>query len=119
MEGFSIDHLSPEAVAALVDGELSRKAEHRAHVHLTNCSQCRAEVKQQREAAQRLQEDSFDMCASGSLIQKLISIPETCPDDHDVPELQKHYGINSDGYRRPETLTDAVDLLVRRLSRKN
>lgn len=119
MAGLSIDHLSPEAVAALVDGELSRKAQHRAHVHLINCPQCRDEVRLQREAARRLQEDRFDMCASGSLIQRLKSIPETCPDDCDVPELQKHYGITSDGCRRPETLTDAVDLLVRRLGRKN
>lgn len=119
MDGFSIDHLSPEAIAALVDGELSPKAQRRAQVHLINCPQCRREVQLQREAAQRLAEDAFDMCASGSLIQKLKSIPETCPDDRDVPELQKHYGIATDGCRRPETLTDAVDLLVRRLGRKN
>lgn len=119
MDGLSIDHLSPEAIAALVDGELSHKAQQRACIHLSGCDVCRREVCVQQEASQRFRENVWDVCASGSLIERLKSIPETCPDDREVPELHKHYGIATDGCRRPETITDAVDLLVRRISRRN
>ena len=74
----SVDHLSTEAIAALVDGELSRRAEHRAKIHLVHCESCRAEVRAQRSAAHRLRE-------------------------------------HVDGCRRPETLVDRVDLLLRKL----
>ena len=119
MDGMCIDHLSFEAIAALVDGELSHKAEHRAKLHLVHCSSCREEVHIQREASQRLRADQWDACASGSLIERLKSIPDNCPDDSDIPEHEKHYGIARDGCRRPETFTDYMDLLVRRIGRKN
>ena len=40
----SVEHLSLEAVAAFVDGELTPLAMHRARVHLVHCEECRAEV---------------------------------------------------------------------------
>lgn len=48
----SVEHLSLEAVAAFVDGELTPLAMHRARVHLVHCEECRAEVAQQRRASE-------------------------------------------------------------------
>lgn len=110
--GLSVEHLSPEAIAALVDGELTSRAEHRAKVHLVHCQACREEVQQQRDAAQRLRED-IEVHASGSLIERLTRIPECCPDQ---PPTQR-FGV--DGCRRPETIVDGVDLFIRRIARRS
>ena len=54
-DGFSsVEHLSAAAVTALVDNELSARAEHRAKVHLVHCDECRDEVRRQRQAAEAL-----------------------------------------------------------------
>lgn len=112
LHGLSVDHLSPEAVAALVDGELSTKAEHRAKVHLVHCNDCRDEVRRQREAAERLRDDC-GLKASGSLIERLTRIPaEMQP----RPAKTSRFGV--DGCRRPETIIDGVDLMLRRFQRK-
>lgn len=111
-ESLSVEHLSPEAMAALVDGELSRRAEHRAKVHLVHCSQCRDEVTEQRRAAERLRDDC-GVHASGSLIERLTKIPECCEDHHN----DRAFGVS--GRRRPETLSDSVDLFIRRIQRKS
>lgn len=68
----AVDHLGPEAVAALVDGELETQARERAHSHITNCMECRAEVERQRTAASRLREcDAEDVHIPASLLSKL------------------------------------------------
>lgn len=110
--GLSIDHLSPEAIAALVDEELPRKAEHRAKVHLVHCKYCRDEVNAQRQAASRLREHATDVQPPMSLLDRLRRIPEEC--DH--ADDQHHFGI--DGRRRPQGITDRVDLMIRKLGRR-
>ncbi|EEI17426.1 hypothetical protein [Corynebacterium lipophiloflavum] len=75
---FSTEHLSPEAVAAFADQELSESALHRARVHVVLCEECRAEVNHQRAAAEHLRCCNADdsVRAPRSLVQKLAEMPE-------------------------------------------
>jgi anti-sigma factor RsiW len=73
-------HLAQEAVAALVDGELSGGAAARAARHLTGCVQCRMAVAAQREAKAALQHDD-GLDVPGDLLSRLKAIPFTA----DVP----------------------------------
>lgn len=72
----SIDHLNYEAVAALIDDELSPTALHRAHQHLALCPDCRREVAQQRAAAEAVREHNTDGClrAPRSLVERLAHL---------------------------------------------
>ena len=75
----SVEHLSTEAVAAFVDGELSPGATHRAKVHLVHCAECRNEVAVQRRAAAALRQAhqaDAALCAPTSLVARLTSIAE-------------------------------------------
>lgn len=69
-------HLAQEALAALVDGELSGGAAGRAARHLTGCLQCRLAVQAQREAKDALH-DSDDVVVPGDLLSRLRAIPFT------------------------------------------
>ncbi len=73
-------HLAQEAIAALVDGELSGGAAGRAARHLGGCAQCRMAVAAQREAKAALQQDE-DVAVPGDLLSRLKAIPFTA----DVP----------------------------------
>jgi hypothetical protein len=73
-------HLAQEAIAALVDGELSGGAAGRAARHLGGCLQCRMAVAAQREAKAALQHDD-DVAVPGALLSRLKAIPFTA----DVP----------------------------------
>jgi hypothetical protein len=73
-------HLAQEAIAALVDGELSGGAAGRAARHLGGCVQCRMAVAAQREAKAALQRD-VDLAVPGDLLSRLKAIPFTA----DVP----------------------------------
>jgi hypothetical protein len=73
-------HLAQEAIAALVDGELSGGAAGRAARHLGGCVQCRMAVAAQREAKAALQRDD-DVAVPGDLLSRLKAIPFTA----DVP----------------------------------
>jgi anti-sigma factor RsiW len=73
-------HLAQEAIAALVDGELSGGAAARAARHLDGCAQCRMAVAAQREAKAALQRD-VDLAVPGDLLSRLKAIPFTA----DVP----------------------------------
>lgn len=79
----SIDHLSYEAVAALIDGELSPSATQRAHSHLAQCPDCREETARQRAAAEAVRTHNGDGClrAPRSLVEKLALIAEEPPAD--------------------------------------
>jgi hypothetical protein len=76
----SESHLAQEAIAALVDGELSGGAAGRAARHLGGCVQCRMAVAAQREAKAALQRD-VDVAVPGDLLSRLKAIPFTA----DVP----------------------------------
>jgi hypothetical protein len=76
----STDHLSIEAIAAYVDGELPMKAHLRAGSHLSLCQQCAAEVEAQGQAREALRE-SWPVTMPSTLIGLLSQIPQSAPDD--------------------------------------
>lgn len=73
-------HLAQEAVAALVDGELTPGPANRAAKHLFGCAQCRFAVQAQREAKEALHR-AADVAVPGDLLSRLQAIPFTV----DVP----------------------------------
>ena len=73
-------HLAQEAIAALVDGELTAGPAARAARHLTGCMQCRMAVQAQREAKAALH-GSQEVAVPGDLMSRLCAIPFTA----DVP----------------------------------
>ena len=76
----SVDHLSAEAVAAYVDGELPMKAHLRAGGHLSVCAQCRAEVETQGQARAALR-DCRPVTMPSTLMGLLSQIPQSTPND--------------------------------------
>lgn len=76
----STEHLSPEAIAAFVDGELRMTAHLRAGHHLSLCPLCANEVEAQRQARSALR-DSCSIPMPSSLLGLLSQIP-----DRDQPE---------------------------------
>lgn len=111
MGELSVEHLSLDAIVSFVDGELPRRAEHRAKVHLVHCSACRELVRDQREAAERLRDQDLDVHVSGSLLQRLVQIPAECGEE----DAAGRSSMRVDGYRRPEKLSDQMDLMIRKL----
>ena len=73
-------HLAQEAIAALVDGELTAGPARRAAAHLTGCATCRMAVQAQREAKEALLR-SQEVAVPGDLLSRLCAIPFTA----DVP----------------------------------
>lgn len=86
----STEHLSIEAVAAFVDGELRMSAHLRAASHLSVCAQCAAEVDAQSQARSALR-DSQPIAIPTTLLGMLSQIPEHMPrspvDDADQPKF--------------------------------
>jgi hypothetical protein len=80
----STDHLSIEAVAAYVDGELPMKAHLRAGHHLAACRQCAAEVEAQGQAREALRE-SRPVSIPTTLMGLLTQIPESAPEEPVAP----------------------------------
>ncbi|MBY0443236.1 MAG: RNA polymerase subunit sigma-70 [Mycobacteriaceae bacterium] len=70
----STEHLSIEAVAAFVDGELRMNAHLRAAHHLSLCAQCAAEVDDQLRARTALR-DSHPIHVPSALLGLLSQIP--------------------------------------------
>ena len=80
----STDHLSVEAVAAYVDGELPMKAHLRAAGHLGRCPQCSAEVDAQSQARDALR-DCRPVNMPSTLMGLLAAIPQSTPQDPEPP----------------------------------
>ncbi len=78
----STEHLSTEAIAAFVDGELRMNAHLRAAHHLSLCAQCAAEVDAQGQARAALR-DSCPIVVPTSLLGLLSQIPKHTP--HEPP----------------------------------
>ncbi|OBI29902.1 RNA polymerase subunit sigma-70 [Mycobacterium sp. E1386] len=76
----STEHLSVEAIAAFVDGELRMNAHLRAAHHLSLCPECAAEVDDQSHARAALR-DSHPIRIPSSLLGMLAEIPYESPDD--------------------------------------
>ncbi len=75
----STEHLSIEAVAAFVDGELRMTAHLRAAHHMSMCPQCAAEVEGQRQARAALR-DSRPIDVPTHLLGALSQIPQRSED---------------------------------------
>ncbi len=74
----STEHLSTEAVAAFVDGELRMTAHLRAAHHLSLCPECVSEVEAQRQARAALR-DSCPIVVPSTLLGMLSQIPLHAP----------------------------------------
>lgn len=74
----STEHLSTEAIAAFVDGELRMSAHLRAAHHLSLCPDCAAEVDAQGQARAALR-DSCPIAIPSSLLGLLSQIPHNPP----------------------------------------
>jgi hypothetical protein len=79
----STEHLSTEAIAAFVDGELRMNAHLRAGHHLSLCAQCAAEVDAQGQARAALR-DSCPINVPTGLLGLLSQIPHRTPEDPPV-----------------------------------
>lgn len=91
----SIEHLSEEAVAAFVDGEMPPRAQRRVLRHLVHCEECRRDVKAQHDAAQRMREAANEpVHMSTELLHKLAAIPTNCDPQNPSgsPAKTKHHG---------------------------
>jgi anti-sigma factor RsiW len=94
----STDHLSPEAVAAFVDGELPMKIHMRAAGHLAACPQCAEEIDAQGQARAALR-DSRPVTMPTSLMGLLSAIPQSAPDEPPAPPRLSEQ-LNPDGVPR-------------------
>lgn len=107
----SVEHLSLEAVAAFVDGELSDAATHRARVHLVHCPECRAEIERQRGASEWLRGSNIteEVRAPHDLLARLTGIAagpvKAGPDAESMPPPE------------PECLLDKVEMILRAVKR--
>ncbi|QCH22978.1 Anti-sigma-E factor RseA [Mycobacteroides salmoniphilum] len=108
----STEHLSTEAIAAFVDGELRMSAHLRAAHHLSMCPECALEIDAQRQARSALR-DSGGIRVPGSLLGLLSQIPHI-PHEAVPPQPSSH-----DGDLPPALGDDAVrpDSRVRRKRR--
>jgi len=80
----STEHLSPEAIAAYVDGELRMTAHLRAAHHLSLCQQCAAEIDAQSQAREALR-DSRPVTMPTGLLGLLSQIPASTGDEPMAP----------------------------------
>lgn len=98
----STEHLSTEALAAYVDGELPMGAQVRANQHLSLCPQCTAEVDAQRQARSALR-DSNPITAPSTLLGMLSKIPlaPPVPPDDLIPDSSAPAPGDDDPRRNP------------------
>jgi hypothetical protein len=80
----STEHLSTEAIAAFVDGELRMNAHLRAAHHLSLCPECAAEVDGQSRARAALRE-SHPIPTPTTLLGMLSQIPHCAPEEPASP----------------------------------
>ncbi len=89
----STEHLSTEAIAAFVDGELRMAAHLRAAHHLSLCPECSAEVDAQGQARAALR-DSCPIVVPTALLGMLSQIPHHAPPEAPAepvdPQLADH-----------------------------
>jgi hypothetical protein len=99
----STEHLSTEAIAAYVDGELRMNAHLRAAHHLSLCAQCAAEIEAQQQTRAALRESSCPISMPSSLFSALSQIPHaplTPPDDAAGPLSEQFADDRARGRRR-------------------
>jgi anti-sigma factor RsiW len=86
------DHLSLEAVAAYVDGELAAGPHARATQHLGQCPECAGQVSSQGQARKALR-TAGGPCLPSALLSSLRSIPQ----EADLPGPPPGLAISPDG----------------------
>jgi hypothetical protein len=84
----STEHLSTEAIAAFVDGELSMKGHLRAAGHMSQCPDCAAEIEAQGQARTALRE-SCPISIPTGLLGALSQIPHRSPPDPPVDDNEQ------------------------------
>lgn len=106
--GLPESHLLPDAVVALVDGELSLGAQDRAAAHLARCPGCAAEVASQRQAVAAIKRAGAPSMSAGFLAS-LRSIPEHT----ELPGSPDNLAITADGQlvaiQRPDRVAGLRD----------
>lgn len=95
----STEHLSSEAIAAFVDGELRMTAHLRAAHHMSICPQCSAEVDAQGQARAALR-DSCPVIVPSSLLGALSEIPHHPPPDPPVEDAAPQFAAGAQRPRR-------------------
>jgi anti-sigma factor ChrR (cupin superfamily) len=76
----STEHVSSEAIAAFVDGELRINAHLRAAHHLSLCNECATQVEYQNRARSALR-DSKPIRIPSTLLGTLVQIADTPTDE--------------------------------------
>jgi len=106
--GLPESHLLPDAVVALVDGELSLGAQDRAPSHIARCASCAAEVSAQRQAVRALRRAGAPLMSAGFLAS-LQQIPQNTELDATPDNL----AITADGQlvaiQRPDRVAGLRD----------
>ena len=95
----STEHLSTEAIAAFVDGELRMSAHLRAAHHMSLCPQCSAEVDAQGQARAALR-DSHPIVVPTSLLGALSQIPHHAPPEPPVDDVGAQFANDAQRARR-------------------
>ena len=95
----STEHLSSEAIAAFVDGELRMTAHLRAAHHMSLCPQCSAEVDAQGQARSALR-DSCPIIVPSSLLGALSEIPHQSPLDPPAEDVPSQFAAGAPRSRR-------------------
>lgn len=95
----STEHLSTEAIAAFVDGELRMSAHLRAAHHMSMCPQCSAEVDAQGQARTALR-DSCPIRIPSSLLGALSEIPHHAPLQPPVDDVAAQFAAGETRSRR-------------------
>ncbi len=95
----STEHLSTEAIAAYVDGELGMTAYLRAGHHLSLCPECSAEVDAQGQARAALR-DSCPIPTPSSLLGLLSQIPHHAPPEPPVEQVDPQFADDAPRDRR-------------------
>ena len=95
----STEHLSTEAIAAFVDGELRMTAHLRAAHHLSLCAECSAEVDAQAQARAALR-DSLPVAIPSTLLGMLSQIPHHAPPEPPVESIDAQFADDASRARR-------------------
>ncbi|MCK2237222.1 MULTISPECIES: anti-sigma factor [unclassified Crossiella] len=88
----SEQHLTPDAIVAFVDGELSPVAHDRASAHVARCPRCAAEVSAQR-CAQAAVRAAGTPGISNRLMASLCAIPQ----EVELPAMPDELAVTADG----------------------
>lgn len=95
----STEHLSTEAIAAFVDGELRMTAHLRAAHHLSLCPECSAEVDAQGQARAALR-DSCPISIPSTLLGTLSQIPHHAPPEPPLEQVDPRFADDATRDRR-------------------